>query len=221
MIPKRIILVSRGITVYTYSHEQNNITIGSDIQGGPKVGKQYSIYYILYTYFLPFLYNIQLHAFTWWSTHQHKCWQLLLIPRFMMSDEISSPIEIYHTHCIVKLVLWATWWWPTYRVEICNCILYIATNCNIVMFMTMYIWIYTQYSFALLPVIRDRLSETWIFETHFRKILKYKISYESIDWKPNCSMRTDVHYEAIFAVLRTWLESGQNFAVWNLLSGGK
>jgi len=30
-----------------------------------------------------------------------------------------------------------------------------------------------------------------IFRTNFRKILKYRISRKSIEWKPSCSMRTD------------------------------
>jgi len=35
--------------------------------------------------------------------------------------------------------------WPTYRAKTCSCILYIATNCNIVVFMTvcLYRYIYT------------------------------------------------------------------------------
>ena len=32
--------------------------------------------------------------------------------------------------------------WPTYRAETCSCILYIATNCNIVVFMTVCIYRY-------------------------------------------------------------------------------
>ena len=42
-----------------------------------------------------------------------------------------------------------------------------------------------------MPVILSDFSETWIFSREFWKILKYKISWKSVRWKPRCSMRTE------------------------------
>jgi len=45
------------------------------------------------------------------------------------------------------------------------------------------------------PLLLSDISKTWIFSTDFRKILKCQISWKSIQWETNCSMRTDRHDE--------------------------
>ena len=43
----------------------------------------------------------------------------------------------------------------------------------------------------MVPVIMSDFNKTWIILTDFRKILRYKISWKSVQQEPNCSMRTD------------------------------
>ena len=38
-------------------------------------------------------------------------------------------------------------------------------------------------------------NKTWLFSTYFRKVLKYKISWESVQWEMSCSMRMDGHID--------------------------
>jgi len=52
--------------------------------------------------------------------------------------------------------------------------------------MKMYINLQVKYTLFL-----SDFNETWILSTHYRKIFKYQISWNSVQWQPRCSMRTE------------------------------
>ena len=61
------------------------------------------------------------------------------------------------------------------------------------------------------PLLLSDFNETWIFSTDFRKI--HQFSWKSVQWEPNCSMRTDGQtwrsWQSLFAILRTRLKTSQ------------
>ena len=69
----------------------------------------------------------------------------------------------------------------------------------------MYIGIHVKF-----PLFLSDFKENWIFLTNFRKTLKYKTLWKSVQWELSCCMRTDgptnghtgmMNYESLFAIL--------------------
>jgi hypothetical protein len=62
------------------------------------------------------------------------------------------------------------------------------------------------------PLFLSDFNETWVYTRVFRKkkILKYQISWKSVQWEPSCSMRTDGQTWrsewSLFAIFRTRLK---------------
>ena len=41
------------------------------------------------------------------------------------------------------------------------------------------------------PLFVSDVYETWLFWADFQNVLKYKLSWKSVQWEPSCYMRTD------------------------------
>jgi len=61
----------------------------------------------------------------------------------------------------------------------------------------MFIWLHVKY-----PLFLSDFSEILIFPTDFRKILRYQISWKSVQKEPSCSIRTDRHGETNMSLLQ-------------------
>jgi hypothetical protein len=60
------------------------------------------------------------------------------------------------------------------------------SHCKKKLWSNMYMSLHVNYTLFF-----SDFSETWIFSTHFRKMLEYSISWKSVQWEPKCSIRSD------------------------------
>jgi hypothetical protein len=54
------------------------------------------------------------------------------------------------------------------------------------------------------PFILAHCNETWNFSTDFRRIFKYQISRQSVQWDRSCSVRTDGRTDMMKLILALW-----------------
>ena len=69
------------------------------------------------------------------------------------------------------------------------------------------------------PLYLSDFNETWIFSTGFWQNFKYQISWKSIKWKSNCSMRTERRTDnVVYSLLSQFWERTQNNRCWQTLT---
>jgi hypothetical protein len=63
-------------------------------------------------------------------------------------------------------------------------------------------------SLCKVPLLLSDFNESRIFSIYFRDILRYQISWKSVQWDPSCSMRTDM--TELIVALRNFTNSPKN-----------
>jgi hypothetical protein len=76
-----------------------------------------------------------------------------------------------------------------------------------------YIGVHVRY-----PLFFSDFNESWVCSTDFRKILKFRISWKSVQWEPSCSMRTDVRTDLtkLIVAFRSFAKASKNY-IWLLV----